>query len=284
MSQPTRSLELRELLTKCRARLRPENVGLPITMRRRVPGLRREEVAELVGVTPKWYTIFENGSSDRHFSSTFVQRVADALRLDHNERAHLFRLALPDIRLAVEQFERSAHDGALQALSKIRSLVRRVAAAGSFEEAVYAAVVAVGDVLSPTSTTVAILLPSGDGPRVIGTGPRAERSVRTSNGPSFFVSVGADSPSALEARAVAERTLLDGPLINGQLRNARLLEARSVLAHGLFANGRYRGNLCALWTGPREMDPLEIEALRTASAVVELAAARELGSATFTPT
>jgi transcriptional regulator with XRE-family HTH domain len=288
LNQVTRSLELRELLTRCRARLRPEDVGLPMTLRRRVPGLRREEVAELVAVTPKWYTTFENGSSERHFSSAFVQRVADALRLDQLERSQLFRLALPEIRLAVEQFERSTHDAALLALSKIRSLVRRVAAAGSFEEAVHAAVVAVGDVLSPTSTAAAILLPNGKAPRLIG-------AQRTSDGRSFFVYVGADSPSASEARAVAERTLEDGPPLSGRNRSASLsaddywewnskLEARSVLTHGLFANGRYRGNLCALWTAPREMGPVEIEALRTASAVVELAAARESGAAMRTPT
>jgi transcriptional regulator with XRE-family HTH domain len=101
----TRQLELRAFLTASRARLRPQDVKLPMTTRRRVPGLRREEVAELVGVTPNWYAAFEIGNSDRNFSPAFVQRVAEALKLDSSERVHLFRLALPEVAAAAEHFE-----------------------------------------------------------------------------------------------------------------------------------------------------------------------------------
>src|SRR5271165_3081207 len=93
------------LLTAARARLRPEHVGLPATMRRRVPGLRREEVAELVGVSPNWYAFFEMGNGDRNFSPAFVRRVAEALRLDRSERVRLFQLALPEVATAAEHFE-----------------------------------------------------------------------------------------------------------------------------------------------------------------------------------
>jgi transcriptional regulator with XRE-family HTH domain len=101
----TRRLELRIFLTAARARLRPEEVGLPSTIRRRVPGLRREEVAELVGVSPNWYAAFEMGNTDRNFSLSFVQRVADALKLDKSERVCLFRLALPEAAAVAEHFE-----------------------------------------------------------------------------------------------------------------------------------------------------------------------------------
>ncbi len=179
MIQETRALELRALLTACRTRLRPEDVGLPATVRRRVPGLRREEVAELVGVSANWYALFENGSQSRRFSPAFVQRVADALRLDERERAQLFRLALPDIRLAVEQFERSAHDGALRNLRGIRSLVHRVTAAASFAEAVEMSVATVQEVIAPSSVSVAILVPGLDAPRPEGVrGGRAVRGLR----------------------------------------------------------------------------------------------------------
>src|ERR1700723_924440 len=100
-----RRAELRVFLTAARARLRPQDVGLPITGHRRVPGLRREEVAELVGVTSNWYAAFENGSSDRNFSPAFVQRVAEALRLDETERVQLLRLALPEVAAAASHFE-----------------------------------------------------------------------------------------------------------------------------------------------------------------------------------
>jgi transcriptional regulator with XRE-family HTH domain len=101
----TRPRELRIFLTAARARLQPQDVGLPATSRRRVPGLRREEVAELVGVSVRWYTVFELGKSGRTFSPAFVQHVGEALRLDQSERVRLFRLALPEVALAAEHFE-----------------------------------------------------------------------------------------------------------------------------------------------------------------------------------
>jgi transcriptional regulator with XRE-family HTH domain len=100
-----RQQELQLFLTASRARLRPEDVGLPPTARRRVPGLRREEVAELVGVSPNWYAAFEVGSSERNFSPAFVQRVAEALRLDETERVCLFRLVLPEVAATAAHFE-----------------------------------------------------------------------------------------------------------------------------------------------------------------------------------
>ena len=173
MDQATRILELRALLSQCRARLRPEDVGLPATVRRRVPGLRREEVAELVGVSPNWYALFEIGSADRRFSPSFIERVADALHLDERERALLFRLALPEIRLAVEQFERSTNDGALRSLREIRALARRITSAATFADAAQATVETILDVLSPSSVALAILVPEANTPRVIAAGPRA---------------------------------------------------------------------------------------------------------------
>jgi transcriptional regulator with XRE-family HTH domain len=99
--------ELRELLAAFRARLRPADVGLPRSARRRVPGLKREDVAELVGVSPNWYAAFEAGRTDHNFSRAFVQRVASVLRLDERERITLFRLIFPDVSEAAEHFESS---------------------------------------------------------------------------------------------------------------------------------------------------------------------------------
>jgi transcriptional regulator with XRE-family HTH domain len=67
--------------------------------------LRREEVAELVGVSTKWYAAFEAGQSDRRFSAEFVHRVAEALRLNPRDRVWLFRLALPEAAAVAEHFE-----------------------------------------------------------------------------------------------------------------------------------------------------------------------------------
>ena len=109
MQSQTRTLashaDLRYFLTFCRARLHPEDVGLRNTHRRRVPGLRREEVAELVGVSARWYASFEAGKKDRRFSAIFIHRVADALRLNVTDRVWLFRLALPEAAAVAEHFE-----------------------------------------------------------------------------------------------------------------------------------------------------------------------------------
>jgi len=108
--------ELRALLTAFRARIHPAEVGLPRSGRRRVPGLKREEVADLVGVSPNWYAAFEAGRTDHNFSSAFVQRVAAVLRLDERERVTLFRLVFPEVSEAAEHFE-SAQAAAGRALA-----------------------------------------------------------------------------------------------------------------------------------------------------------------------
>src|ERR1700730_12642501 len=103
--QSTRAL-LRTLLTSWRARLRPADLGLSSTGR--LGGLSRKDVARLAAVSPRWYEMFERGTTTRRFSSSFVMRVADALQLNRGERAALSRLALPEVAAAVEYFERRA--------------------------------------------------------------------------------------------------------------------------------------------------------------------------------
>jgi len=87
---------LREFLMDCRSHLDPVDLGLPQTARRRVAGLRRGEVAELVGVSVDWYRSFESGRAVR-VSPQFVDRLSKALRLSGAEQFALFRLALPEI-------------------------------------------------------------------------------------------------------------------------------------------------------------------------------------------
>lgn len=83
---------IRDFLTTRRAKLTPERVGLPNAGRRRVPGLRREEVAVLAGVSPDWYNRLEKGHI-AGVSDDVLDAVARALRLDGAERDHLFNLA-----------------------------------------------------------------------------------------------------------------------------------------------------------------------------------------------
>jgi transcriptional regulator with XRE-family HTH domain len=85
--------ELREFLATRRDRLTPQQAGLPTYGgRRRVPGLRREEVALLAGVSVEYYTRLERGNASG-VSESVLEALARALQLDEAERAHLFDLA-----------------------------------------------------------------------------------------------------------------------------------------------------------------------------------------------
>lgn len=84
--------DIRDFLATRRAKLTPDQVGLPTSARRRVPGLRREEVAVLAGVSTEWYTHLEKGHIGE-MSEEVLSAVADALRLDEDERAYLLDLA-----------------------------------------------------------------------------------------------------------------------------------------------------------------------------------------------
>jgi transcriptional regulator with XRE-family HTH domain len=84
--------EIQEFLTSRRAAVTPEQAGLPTYGARRVPGLRREEVAVLAGVSVPYYTRLERGDLNG-VSEGVLEALAGALKLNDAERAHLFDLA-----------------------------------------------------------------------------------------------------------------------------------------------------------------------------------------------
>ncbi|MEU8401914.1 helix-turn-helix transcriptional regulator [Nonomuraea sp. NPDC048892] len=84
--------ELAAFLKTRRARVRPSDVGLPTGPRRRVPGLRREEVAQLASLSADYYTELERGRGAQPSAQTLAA-LARALRLEGDERDHLFHLA-----------------------------------------------------------------------------------------------------------------------------------------------------------------------------------------------
>ncbi|MFB6940166.1 helix-turn-helix transcriptional regulator [Streptomyces sp. NPDC060286] len=88
--------ELGAFLRSRRSQLQPRDVGLnPVGARRQVPGLRREELAQLAGVSVAYYIRLEQGQS-HHASDGVLDALARALRLDDIETAHLHNLAKPD--------------------------------------------------------------------------------------------------------------------------------------------------------------------------------------------
>jgi transcriptional regulator with XRE-family HTH domain len=87
-----RRRELAAFLRSRRERIRPEQVGLRPTRRRRTPGLRREEVADLAGVGLTWYTWLEQGRNI-NASPQVLDAIARTLQFDSHEHSHLFTLA-----------------------------------------------------------------------------------------------------------------------------------------------------------------------------------------------
>jgi transcriptional regulator with XRE-family HTH domain len=84
--------EVREFLISRRAKITPADAGLPLHGERRVPGLRRTEVAALAGVSVEYYSKLERGAI-AGASAWVLDAIARALQLDDAERAHLFNLA-----------------------------------------------------------------------------------------------------------------------------------------------------------------------------------------------
>jgi PAS domain-containing protein len=102
-----RRSELADFLRDRRARVTPESAGLLANGRRRTPGLRREEVAQLAGVGLSWYTWLEQGRDIRP-SPQVLDALARVLRLDGGERAHLFHLARVELPLPGGDYPRDA--------------------------------------------------------------------------------------------------------------------------------------------------------------------------------
>ncbi len=84
--------QLGDFLRAQRDRLRPEDFGLPTGQRRRAPGLRREEAAQLCGISPTWFTWIEQGRT-ASVSVPTLAAIARGLHLSRAERAYLFELA-----------------------------------------------------------------------------------------------------------------------------------------------------------------------------------------------
>jgi transcriptional regulator with XRE-family HTH domain len=87
-----RAIELGEFLRSRRARVDPTEVGFPASGRRRAPGLRREELASIAGLTVSWLAKIEQGRA-QSVSPEVLAALARALRLDGSEHDHLFSLA-----------------------------------------------------------------------------------------------------------------------------------------------------------------------------------------------
>jgi len=92
VNEGARREELKHFLRSRRERLSPLDFGFPDGSRRRTPGLRRDEVAQLAGIGTTTYTFLEQGR-DMNVSEYVLDKLADVLRLNEQEKSHLYRLA-----------------------------------------------------------------------------------------------------------------------------------------------------------------------------------------------
>ncbi|MFI1755768.1 helix-turn-helix transcriptional regulator [Streptomyces sp. NPDC020571] len=116
--------ELGAFLRSRRERIRPADVGLPAGPRRRVPGLRREEVAQLAGASVDYYNELERGAGSQP-SEQMIAALARALRLSADERDYLYRLA--DRPVPVQGGPAShVHPGMLDLLERMTSTPAQV--------------------------------------------------------------------------------------------------------------------------------------------------------------
>ncbi len=95
-AEPTRRRRLGEFLKRKRANVEPARFGLPVYRRRRVTGLRREELAMLAGISVAWYTQLESGASIT-VSPALIGRLSSVLELNPLERAYVFTLAFDEL-------------------------------------------------------------------------------------------------------------------------------------------------------------------------------------------
>ena len=96
MTSAERRSRLGDFLKTKRASIGPEMFALPLQRRRRVPGLRREELAFLAGMSVTWYTQLESGAPIT-VSTALLRRLSDTLGLSELERAYLFSLAIDEL-------------------------------------------------------------------------------------------------------------------------------------------------------------------------------------------
>lgn len=118
--QANQRRRLGDFIRAQRSRLKPGDVGLAAGSRRRTPGLRREEVAQLCGVSATWYTWIEQGR-DVSVSPAALGRIAAALHLSRAERRYLFDLA------GKHDLDSDSGDGAMDAPTALTGMMAAIA-------------------------------------------------------------------------------------------------------------------------------------------------------------
>jgi len=288
-----RRVELKAFLVERRRRLHGTDIG------NRRPRLRegasQAEVAELAAVSLNWYELFESGRGDRRVSLDFVQRIAEALCLDFDDRMELYRLALPEAQ-ALDELRERTETAASSVLSAIPGLVRRVIVASDFDQIVTVAADSMNAVLQPDYATIATIQNDGS---LLGfaTGWHARHVCNSMH--RMFWDAHADLPK--DHVGIIESMPSEDELL-GRKHNIQILaiadenqnvvkswqlsvkqfastdskwSARSSLAVAIREGDVLRALLGALWTAPRKFSRIELETARAIAAIVGLVFERD---------
>ncbi|GLV60505.1 transcriptional regulator [Dictyobacter sp. S3.2.2.5] len=121
IDEAQRRAQLADFLKTRRARLSPQQFGLPVVGRRRTPGLRRDEVALLAGIGVSWYTWLEQGRPIT-VSDQVLESLGRILRLDDSERRHLYMLARGMVPVGGEEEQQSIDQPPINLLAVMDAL------------------------------------------------------------------------------------------------------------------------------------------------------------------
>lgn len=116
-AEPNRYTEMGEFLKACRNKIKPEKIGFSVGARRRTPGLRREEVAQLAGIGLTWYTWLEQGRAI-NVSDAVLDSLSRVFSLTDEERSHLYALANKSLPQQIEAYQ-TVNDRIINFLEKL---------------------------------------------------------------------------------------------------------------------------------------------------------------------
>ena len=246
------------MLLDRRQELSHEDVGI----RGRPPtkdGISQADVAELAAVSLNWYQLFESGRGDRRVSVDFLDRIAQALRLDDDDRLELFRLALPESE-ALDHLQQRAEEASIAVLQAMPRFLRAVLDAADFRRIATIAAETVQAGLKPTTATVlTVSEPSGN---VAGTAFGAHSARITTAIHRAMWDMHGDLSSGEIAIVDKGSRELDHP--------AQVLQVQSSLTVALRSRERSSALLSAFWSSRRRFSRVELEMIRGIAGIVEL--------------
>jgi transcriptional regulator with XRE-family HTH domain len=279
--------ELRAFLIEQRRRLHPERIDFPAVRSKK--GLSQADVAELAGVSLNWYELFESGRDDRQVSERFVKKIAQALRLDEDDRRELFRLAVPETEAAA-QIRRHIEDGTLAAMRSLRVFARKVRSATDFLDMARLVAETMRASVKPDSAAIVTLnTAEGVGGFAIGalaryasaatyrvhwealSGLRWDRVAFAEGGPNLKDYM--ERPVDVAVTADGEgQDLLRAFHFTPELYSEALYQMRalSCLNLPLMEGETLRGFAGGFWTAPRSFSQLEIETVKAIAAIIQL--------------